>query len=332
MNRCIGLLALLFVMVAVRVAASEGLTKFVRKSAEYRDALANGAIASVRLLVTDDNGSPVSNAFVRASFDMTTFEEKDSQVTDVCGQCIVGGRTRGNTITIIVTKEGYYSSRKQMCLIGLEHAHAVKDGRWLPFPIDEKICLRKVMPAARLIDFGEVLVAPVTNSWFGFDLIDRAYSVPYGVGRRSDVEFKVEWDGLPPARSKQCRLLLRFPEEQDGGYYAIISVESSFPYSRCARARFPMLISNFVVVNRNGDPHTTKIPFRKDSEFVFRARSTVDAEKKPISANYGSIRGLELSPCWAGNPVMRFVYVLNPNPNDLNLENADLVRRSRGGL
>lgn len=74
------------------------------------------------------------------------------------------------------------------------------------------------------------------------------------------------------------------------------------------------------VVDRNGDPHTTKIPFVKDSALVTRTRCVIDEEGKIKAANYGCIRRFEIGPSRRGVALLRLTYVFNPTSNDTNLE------------
>jgi len=292
----------------------------IRKTDSYRKALAEGAVAQIKLIVLDDNGVPVENASTKAVFDMTTYTETQVGTTDTNGVCILTDRTRGNSIRLYVEKDGYYKSERNLCLIGPIHAHSVSAGLWQPSPLRETIHLRKKRFPAQTVGLGDVLTVPVTNRWFGFDMASRTYAAPYGNGVRSDVEFFVTWDGLPPTQSRFCKLQMRFKDVSAGGYYAPLVLESSFPYSYTAADPFLQNISEICIVNRNGDPHMTKIPFREGSEFVFRTRCVLSEEGGVVVANYGSIRGVKIVPSWEGLPTLRFVYVFNPAANDRNLE------------
>ena len=96
--------------------------------------------------------------------------------------------------------------------------------------------------------------------------------------------------------------------------------ESTFPYIYAAPLDAAYAESTIRIVDRNGDPHTTKIPFAKGASLVTRTRTIVDEEGKIKAANYGCIRRFEVGPSRRGVALLRLSYVFNPTPNDTNLE------------
>jgi hypothetical protein len=142
---------------------------------------------------------------------------------------------------------------------------------------------------------------------------------PFGCGNNIDFEIKVEWDGLPAWESKSCSAKIRFEGDGCGGYYAKNVSESSFPYTYQAEPNCSYAERMVCIVDRNGDPYTTKIPFVKDSSFVTRTRCQMDKGKIKV-ANYGCIIHLEIGPSRRGVALLRLSYVFNPIPNDTNLE------------
>lgn len=130
-----------------------------------------------------------------------------------------------------------------------------------------------------LIAFDKLIDVAQTNVWLGFDMERMDFVKPIGNGNNVDFEIKAEWDGLPAWESKSC--------------------SADFSYAeRLVR-----------VVDRNGDPHTTKIPFVKDSALVTRTRCVIDEEGKIKAANYGCIRRFEIGPSRRGVALLRLTYV-----------------------
>lgn len=292
----------------------------VRRSPSYQAALAKGAVAAIRLTVSDDDGVGVSNAIVKATFDMTSYSNKASGLTDYRGACMLEGRTRGNSISISVSKDGYYPSSKKICLANVSQPHAVLEGRWQPNPIDESMTLRRIKASSGSVNFGDVLVIPTVNQWVGFDFEKGSFVEQTESSNQADVEFFVEWDGLPPTKSRMCSLKMRFPGQCSGGQYVAIVPESEFPFRHEANDRWTYSVQSVDVVDRAGDPYLTKVNFRENSELIVRTRCILDERGNLLSANYCSIRGLRVSPSWSSNPTVRFVYAYNPTANDLNLE------------
>ena len=284
---------------------------FARKLApEVEYAMGNGADAKISLKVCDDEGLPVSNASVSVEFDLMPDPQSVYGKTDSNGIVVVRGKTNGNRISCIVAKDGYYGSRAEMSFVPMGAEHDVKDGKWQPYPTDKTVVIRKIRHPVPLVHTCAFYVIPATNVWLGFDMKVRDFVAPDGSGEVADFECRVEWDGLPPAKSKFCKMSLRIPGVLSGGYYYALAVESDYPFSYFAKCP-PELVREIEIVNRNGNPHTTKVPFREQSEFVTRTRCKVDNHNQLIKANYGSIRGLSVSPSWDGNPTLRLNLVFN---------------------
>ena len=197
--------------------------------------------------------------------------------------------------------------------------HEVKDGAWQPRPIAVPLTLKKIHNPGGLMNGAGVYLLPMTNQWCAFDFASKDWVEPNGMGRVADVEFLVEWDGKPPVGSRLCKLKMRFPGRGAGGYFAPTVTESELPYQYEANGNNPFKTEEITVVNRDGDPHFTKVNFREDAELIVRCRCLFNDDEL-VAANYGSIRGLKVSPSWNSNPTIRFAYVFNPKANDTNLE------------
>jgi hypothetical protein len=232
---------------------------------------------------------------------------------------VAEGKTCGDEIIVDARKQGFYNSVKKLCFAKMGAEHKVEDGKWLPFNEIEKITLRKIEKPITLIALNKLIDVAHTNIWLGFDMEKKDFVKPFGCGNNMDFEIKVEWDGLPAWESKSCSAKIRFEGDGCGGYYAKNVSESSFPYTYQAEPNCSYTERMVCIVDRNGDPYTTKIPFVKDSSFVTRTRCQMDKGKIKV-ANYGCIIHLEIGPSRRGVALLRLSYVFNPIPNDTNLE------------
>ena len=313
-------LSVLYLLFSSLVPIVGGDAHSIRKSSSYREARARGAEAVVRLDLSDENNLAVSNAAVNATFDMISYVNTSVGTTDAEGICMLRNMTRGNAITLCVSKAGYYQSSIKLSLASMTRPHEVANGKWLPDPMAVPMKLRRIHTRPHLVNFSAVLVVPAMKQWLGFDLKKGQFVKEDDSTSLADIEFLVEWDGLPPAESRLCKLRMRFPERGSGGYYAPLVTESIFPFSYRADESAEFEIRNLEVVNRAGDPHTTKFDFRENAELIIRSRCVFDKDNKLSSANYCSIRGVKISPSWDTSPTLRLVYAFNPVANDTNLE------------
>lgn len=285
-----------------------------------------GVETRIVLHVVDDEGVSVPD--VKGHFIFSRVEKYDEKdcVTDHDGNCVVDNLTCGNSIEVNLSKEGYYDSSLKLCYNRVGNVYEVKDGKWQPYPMERTVTLRKIRNPVALVHVGKIFVFPATNTWVGFDMKACDFVAPNGTGDISDFACMVEWDGLPPTKSKYCRMSLRMSGELSGGYYQSCVADSEYPYAYFAKMP-ECFLRDIDIVSRNGDPCATEVPFRKNSEFITRTRCKVDEQGNLISSNYGSIRVLGVSPSWDGNPTLKLRLVFNPVPNDTNLEDDEAYLR-----
>ena len=310
----------LFIMALLSVIAISAFA--LKKDPAYRDARRFGALARMKIHVVDNQGLGVPEADVKVFMGMN-FRPKGYSIagrTDATGVFTVEGKTCGDEINIDVVKTGYYSSMKKMCFAEMGAEHEVRDGKWQPFEDNVIVTLRRIENPIGLVVHDKLIDVAQTNVWLGFDMEKKDFVKPAGNGHKTDFEVMVEWDGLPAWESKMCSAEIRFLEEKTGGYYVENVSESVFPYSYEAQSNSPYSERHIRIVDRNGDPHTTKILFAKNASFVTRTRGVVDEHGKIKSANYGSIRRIEIGPSRRGVALLRLSYIFNPTPNDTNLE------------
>ena len=291
-----------------------------KKSPEFEAALVRGAQMRMILRVHDDDGLPVKSAKVRTIVENLYTIYNICGETDTNGTCVVEGLATGNRIEIFIEKDGYYRTHRQYCFITMGAEREVKDGKWQPYGAEERLELRKIQNPVDLVTFNGFMDVPATNLWIGLDLAKKDFVKPFGMGSVSDLELKAEWDGLPAYKSRFCRVDFRFPAIFSDGYYSRNVEESSYPYIYEADSHAKFDVKKFSVVDRNGNPYTTAIPFPVKSSLIVRCRPVVGEDDKLESVNYGDIRRLEVGPSRRGKVLLRLSYVFNPTPNDTNLE------------
>lgn len=310
-------------LVAVTMLTVVAASAFaLRKDPAYLDARRSGALARMQIHIVDDLGHDVPEAEVNVFMGMNFRPQGHylKGVTDTKGIYVAEGKTCGDEVVIDVAKRGHYSSVKKLCFAEMGAEHDVKNGKWQPFDGVENIILKRIVKPIDLIVFDKLIDVAQTNVWLGFDMERMDFVKPNGNGNNVDFQIKVEWDGLPAWESKSCSAEIRFPGDGTGGSYAKNVPESAFPYTYVAQSDFSYAGRLVRVVDRNGDPHTTKIPFVKDSALVTRTRCVIDEEGKIKAANYGCIRRFEIGPSRRGVALLRLTYVFNPTSNDTNLE------------
>lgn len=306
-------------------------------SPEVERAIAHGAEAKIRLKVYDDGGAPVSNASVRAFFDMLPEPHSTYGKTDTNGICVVKGKTNGNKIRFLVGKEGYYGSRKGTTYIEMGKEHDVKDGKWQPYGADEIVELRKIRNPTHLsVAFmREFTDTKTTNTWLGFDFDKRDYVRPYGKGEVADFEVFFDWDGRCFADYRGMGLKIRFVDKFSG-YYQCNTVGSSdfkWPYAALPDASYRQDADFFtrVIVEDSGyGRRYERRHFDRDKCWVVRSRCKVDEEGNLVSAHYSVVNNIEFAYEKGGVAGICIMGAFNPTPSDTNLEDVETVKRSRG--
>lgn len=291
-----------------------------RLSADYIRNAANGADVKIYLMIKDDQGCSVEDAAIRASFSRGGRKAVVTATTDGNGLCTLEHRTCGNAIEISVCKEGYYKSKKTICLIKMNEEHDIKDGKWQPWPIPVALELRKIRNPISLNGCVRILPLQKTNEWIGVDMKVGDFVSPLGTGTVSDFEMCVQWDGLPDLTSVLCLADVRFPLPFTGGYFLPKVNDSMFPYPYFADTNVTYT-STFKVQNRNGEFYSTHRPFNKNAVFVTRTRCVLDEKGDLKSANYGCLRRVDVSPGSDGKSVCVVLNtIFNSVSDDVNLE------------
>ena len=308
----------LILTVVLSIGAS---TVDIRKDPAYRRAVTDGAQAQICVKVIDDDGRPVPQVNVMAVIAMRFSEYQQRGQTDTNGCFVVEGKTTGNYIELWAEKEGYYKSKKKLILVGPEHAHEVKDGKWQPYGATEKVVLRQ-KGDRKLQKVFRHLHCPLTNTWLGVDLKVADWVKPHGSGTVGDIEVNVQWDGLPPWKSRFCKMDVRFPIRDSGYYWADNVMESESHYVfRAERNR--SCLKSYVYEDRVDGKIAPSLEFGRTHSMVVCSRCVHSPEGVLQFVNFCGVFCLEIEPSAEGSALFNVGTVFNPVPNDLNLEPAE---------
>ena len=210
-------LSLLIVLALCRGSCYANDTPAYRR--DFDEAKHYGARTKISVCVSDEHGTPVSNATVSAvlnpSWNARTYKTV-SRETGTDGIAILEGTTIFPYIGGSVNKGGYYQSGYKLRFgdprltdNGGEssepyYASKVKDGRWLPWNPTIPVVLREIRnPTPMYVSFagsgktaGSATPFPV-NAEVGFDCRKNAWVAPYGIGEVADFTLRISSLPLP---------------------------------------------------------------------------------------------------------------------------------------
>lgn len=301
---------------------------------EVREAQRHGAKACLVFTVVDDEGNPVSNAAVNATWqnDYPRRKWKSCYVTDVAGK-FVASDTVGHSFACTVRKEWFYFSCDYVKFDWRPGVSPlVKDGKWQPYGEHRTIVIkRKKNPVAiTWYNWGiDGCSAPATNVWIGLDLETGQWCKPYGAGKHEDAA--VRFSGSITDRfTWDTKTEISFANIPYAGFYTLAKDEYSDMkscYSASTNATsYSDRILTFTSSSATRDQTASRLA--GDRYIVFRTRCTVDEDGNLLSAHYGKICG----EFWGGKMNLMFrgndngVY-FNPTPNDPNLEDRETINR-----
>jgi len=303
------------------VILSAASSHAANKDSEFINAMRNGASMRLVLEISDDDRLPVAKAKVNVLMGMNYAE--NSYViegeTDDRGVFVILGKTTGNEIDIKIEKDGFYPSRKKLCLIQMRKEHAVKDGKWQPWGQDVKLSLRRILNPAQLVCMKEGIAVPVTNEWVSFDMQCKDWVYPPShKGKVGDFDVFVTWDGKVTAWSKMLKMAVRFPEADAGYYLADVTRESVFPGTYAAQTN-RVLDKEFSCQVLNGSKRVYQgvVPHK---QIVIRSRCVHDGQGNLIKANYSALNWFNIHGGFKGYVELAMSYMFNPIPNETNLE------------
>ena len=288
-----------------------------------------GAKASVEVHVVDEEGEVVSNALVKVYFGMSIREGKEVKgKTDSRGVFPAQGKTTGE-IYINVEYVGYYNSTRHLKFFD-ESTADVKKGKWHPYGRRERIILRRIGNPVPLLRYGDGLVIPKTNTWFGFDMEMKDFVAPHGKGTEADFEVLMQWDGKPPVSSQFDSLSVRFPGKGSGVYKVQRYDESDFKWVHQANET-GYVPTELHFSKRRVNGVYEKNEFDKRYPLVCRSRCRFDADGRLISANYSLLTNLGGGASWEKKVLFGVSYFFNCKPNDRSLEEQNIYNTPNFG-
>ena len=287
-------------------------------------AIKYGATAKLTVKIVDDTKLPVEGAKIEARFDaaLSASGELKSFVSDTNGMAIVSGRT-GKSVSLRVTKDGYYGSTTEIGYAGL--GLGVKGKNWQPWNMTKEIVLRPIKkPLAVKVPVENWRIADVTNQWVGFDIERYDFVRPHGKGEVADMEIKIDWDGRRFPNYTGIDVYIRFPQKYAGGYYQDRFMGSDFKDSYLALTNATYLKEFRFYEHPIRDTHGELLryevnDFDPSKVLIIRSRCVLDENGKLKEARYSQISNFRFGCDDKGGCIM-FQPIFNSTPNDTNLE------------
>lgn len=287
------------------------------------------ALAAVKIMVVDQNGAVVSGAKIWGGFicgnGMNDFALVDGE-TDTNGIFVAKGRCN-DFLRFDVLKEGYYKSEEKIYFRRSKAVPVVVDDKWQPYGETRTVVLKKICdPKPMIFSEGECREIPVFDAWIGYDLEKGDWVVPYGKGVLQDMQLR--FTTLCGEGEAFCRTMeVSFTNCPYAGAY-IMQRDTGSEFDTVYRADTNANFQTYLKYEFN---HMGRKVFRdelgREQYLVFRIRAKVDEMGMLKSVLYGKLMGnwkfFECNNMWIERRV------LNPTPNDVNLEDAETARRSR---
>ena len=298
----------------------------------------NAGCASEQLYVrvTDNEGSPISNALVCVGFSTSNvifgggYSSRSKTgyaeaYTDANGEAIVKFNCKSASFGWHVEADGFYRSTSYRenfkfdevlippCfgkVILREHEKKGKAILW------KKINPQPMYSYALSEAFYDCEKVPVKNGRYGFDLKKGSWLPPLGNGEVADFYYVRNINGDTMADGIVAWLEF---DNGSGAYLGKQTGFAEFPSTYCAKtnetfiARLPFM---FVKNNSGKKSIDWQDIVKADEYIVLRTRTKLDADGNIIEANYSKILG----PFRFGYAVETPCVVFNHRVNDLNLE------------
>lgn len=288
--------------------------------------------ATITVRVLDQFSEPVKNAHVTASFDTAISpgwgwgSGRPNEVmgrTDTNGFCILSGYGNGGSVSVSVSKEGYYGSSGYQ-IVFTNVAGAV-DKRWQPWnPVVELTLKRIGKPIPMYAKKVYQKPIPVADQPVGFDAKEGDWVVPYGGGKIADFIFKytIQSEGSVTTRYGTVKtynyaLGVSFPGEGDGLMLVHAPLRGRSALRLPCNAPETGYQASIVKHIWRGQDMLSGSDVEDDANYFFRIRTVRDVGGNVANALYGKIHG---DFQFDERRRITFTYYLNPTPNDRNME------------
>jgi len=291
---------------------------FGEYSAKFINAMRKGADTSVEIRISDDDGSPVSNATVHVCYNVGKGRSEVFGKTDGSGVFLFERKTNGYG-EIYVTKDGFYNSESRFSFIDMGNEHEVKKGKWQPCPLVNYVLLRPIRNQIPLISKYDGIDIPTTNIWIAFDMEKGEWLPPYGKGSSEDFSIFFRWNGKRPNEDFDMEMQMKFHGETPSAYLERKRPDSTYGSSYMANTNlfdiYTFSWSSKVVAGK-----WEKRYMNPNYEMIVRTRCHTNNVTGEISFNYGRIKQFSFMGGWNGKATSGLAYDFNPTPNDTNLE------------
>ena len=262
-----------------------------------------GAEAKICATVVDDDGKPVEDAEVTATYRLyhTGWGDCVNNVTcltDAGGRADLTGRCDEFDAWVIAEKEGFYRTCEERSVKSEDNPDGkgiyTKWGKWNPYGVKKTYVLKEIRNPVPLVVFRDIAMSSTEfDKEFGFDLEYGDFVKPYGDGEVADFYVKFEWD--EDAQNLVKKMTMTFPNALDGAYICPYYEPSRLksPYRADEEAQY---LKEFVFSKtRKRDPKegfwriVSEEQLAKDQGLILRTRTKVDADGTLVSAHYSKI-------------------------------------------
>lgn len=284
-----------------------------------------GALASIVVIVVDENGNPVPSADVRVSFTRPGSESGHtvkSGTTDKNGRFPAEGLSCWNVIWD-AEKDGFYSYSSNLLLRPFLSASGKSEGRWFQAPYSVRaILVRRETPHE--MRFHDVkLPLPPPGQSIGFDLLEGVPTPPHGSGKQTDVEITAIFDPddwKPRSRKdRESTVRLFFPGKDNGGVLTPMDESSELHTPRLSPN--DGYASSLESIIRVADGRLSERDMiHPDQYILFRIRSERSPDGSPTNGLFGKMRG----DWYVNGPkrLLRFRIWTNEEVGNRNLEDT----------
>jgi len=303
---------------------------------------AGDSVAQMTFRVSDDFGNVVTGAPVTIStvarwvpgeeFGHDEYDQ-ETGVTDTNGLVVL--KLPSKTGNVRYSVSGVFDGMTKMelgdAVYYMDKGGSVRfanqnAGQWHPWNPTVDIQLKKVvnpipMLARSFVNSRPRLRVPEFGNAVGFDLIKGDWVTPMGKGEIADLHFKLVVVDLGQRKIDRGPLYdaafsVTFTNDGDGlqGFFSHPREGSAF---RSPRFAPEIGYSNALVKTCYEHETENRHEKREDQNYFIRLRTKKDESGAVIAALYGKIYG---DITYSSKGVLRFVYYVNPTPNDRNME------------
>ena len=307
-------------------------------------------------VVDSETAEPIPNIHVRCDFanfsrgwGIAAKDNRDDASTDAKGICRLSGFTEAGEASCVARgNAGYYNSGWYS--LHYQERSLLKFGRWLPdnavvtvrldrivnpIPLYVKFAIgeyreRNWAHYKQLIkkrDFSVTNDVPVvTNEKLSYDLIKGSWLPPHGDGEICDIQFVFNenvlgwkegrgYDGTSVSKMYRTTAAITMPGEGNGLVEAPLRENAGIKLRTAPLNGYANNLTRWRGWFGGGDG--LKTDRDKNRCYAFRIRTVYDEDGNIKSAYYGKIYDdFDVSSLEG----VRFLYYLNPTPNDRNLE------------